>query len=86
MKKLILITGVAGLLGSRLADWIIENTDNKVIGIDIKIRSVNKKKIVNSGFYKNIDLYETSSTNEKIIHLRGCFSKYVLNSIEIMYN
>jgi len=30
----ILITGVAGLLGSRLADWIIENTDNTVIGID----------------------------------------------------
>ena len=30
----ILITGVAGLLGSRLADWIIENTDHKVIGID----------------------------------------------------
>jgi len=24
-KKTILITGVAGLLGSRLADWIIEN-------------------------------------------------------------
>ena len=30
----ILITGVAGLLGSRLADWIIENTDDEVIGID----------------------------------------------------
>tara|TARA_R110002020_G_scaffold86597_1_gene213870 strand:+ start:6047 stop:7042 length:996 start_codon:yes stop_codon:yes gene_type:complete len=30
----ILITGVAGLLGSRLADWIINNTDNSVIGID----------------------------------------------------
>ena len=30
----ILITGVAGLLGSRLADWLIENTDHKVIGID----------------------------------------------------
>jgi UDP-glucose 4-epimerase len=31
----ILITGVAGLLGSRLADWIIENVPNvKVIGID----------------------------------------------------
>jgi UDP-glucose 4-epimerase len=30
----VLITGVAGLLGSRLADWIIENTDHKVIGID----------------------------------------------------
>jgi UDP-glucose 4-epimerase len=30
----ILITGVAGLLGSRLADWIIENTKHEVIGID----------------------------------------------------
>ena len=30
----ILITGVAGLLGSRLADWIVENTEHNVIGID----------------------------------------------------
>ena len=30
----IVITGVAGLIGSRLADWILENTDNEVIGID----------------------------------------------------
>ena len=31
----ILITGVAGLLGSRLADWIIENIPNaEVVGID----------------------------------------------------
>ena len=41
--------------------------NHKVIGIDVKIRSINKKKIINSGFYKNIDLFETSSTNEKII-------------------
>lgn len=35
MQKTILITGVAGLLGSRLADWIIENkSEYKVIGID----------------------------------------------------
>ena len=35
MSKTILITGVAGLLGSRLADWIIENQPNTtVIGID----------------------------------------------------
>lgn len=33
--KTVLITGVAGLLGSRLADWIIENRpDFKVVGID----------------------------------------------------
>lgn len=30
----ILITGVAGLLGSRLADWILKNTNHNVIGID----------------------------------------------------
>ena len=35
MKKTVLITGVAGLLGSRLADWIIENKpEYKVVGID----------------------------------------------------
>jgi UDP-glucose 4-epimerase len=35
MKQTILITGVAGLIGSRLADWIIENKpDATVVGID----------------------------------------------------
>jgi len=35
MSKTVLITGVAGLLGSRLADWIIENKpEYKVVGID----------------------------------------------------
>ena len=35
MNKTVLITGVAGLLGSRLADWIIENRpEYTVVGID----------------------------------------------------
>lgn len=35
MKKTILITGVAGFIGSRLADWIIENRPEfRVIGVD----------------------------------------------------
>lgn len=34
-KQTILITGVAGLIGSRLADWILDNhPDVKVIGVD----------------------------------------------------
>jgi UDP-glucose 4-epimerase len=34
-KKTILISGVAGLLGSRLADWILENKpEYKIIGVD----------------------------------------------------
>ena len=48
----IAITGVAGLLGSRLADWIVKNTDHTVIGIDDLsggyIENVNPKVI----FYK----------------------------------
>lgn len=35
MKNKVLITGVAGLLGSRLADWIIENKEDvHIVGID----------------------------------------------------
>lgn len=35
MKKKVLITGAAGLIGSRLADWIIENKpEYEVIGVD----------------------------------------------------
>lgn len=52
MPKKILITGIAGLLGSRLADWILENTNNQVIGIDDLsggyIENVNKQAV----FYK----------------------------------
>lgn len=51
--KYILITGVAGLLGSQLADWIIQNKkDYQVIGIDNLfggyIENINKDVI----FYK----------------------------------
>lgn len=30
----ILVTGIAGLLGSRLSDWILANTEHELIGID----------------------------------------------------
>jgi UDP-glucose 4-epimerase len=42
----ILITGVAGLLGSRLADWILKNTDHEVIGVDD----------LSGGYIQNVDL------------------------------
>lgn len=50
MEKCILITGAAGLLGSKLADWVIENkSDYKVIGIDNLfggyVENINKKVI-----------------------------------------
>jgi UDP-glucose 4-epimerase len=60
MNNKILITGVAGLIGSRLADWIIDNVPNcSVIGIDDLsggyIENINSK----IKFY-NIDLKDKS--------------------------
>ena len=59
----ILITGVGGLLGSRLADWIINNTNNEVVGIDDfsggYIENVNKKIIFYEFNLTDLDkLYE----------------------------
>lgn len=34
MNKNVLITGIAGLIGSRMADWIVENTGYAVVGVD----------------------------------------------------
>jgi UDP-glucose 4-epimerase len=50
-SKSILITGVAGMIGSRLADWMIENDlKYNIIGIDNflggYIDNVNKKVIL----------------------------------------
>ena len=71
----ILITGVAGLLGSRLADWIIENTDNEVIGIDDLsggyINNVNPKvKFHNFNLldYKKVDSVFEESNIDIVYH------------------
>lgn len=67
-KKYILITGVAGLLGSQLSDWIIKNKkDYTVVGIDNLfggyIENVNKEVI----FY-NLELAKDD--------LKDIFDKY----------
>ena len=71
----ILVTGIAGLLGSRLADWIIENTDYEVIGIDD----------LSGGFAENINkkvnFYKFNLTNLKM--LKEVFKK---ENIEIIYH
>ena len=64
MGKTILITGVAGLLGSRLADWIIENKpEYKIIGIDD----------LSGGYKENIhpqvSLYQVNLAVDKINHI-----------------
>ena len=57
----ILITGVAGLLGSRLSDWIIENKpDVEIVGVDD----------LSGGYYENINekvlFYQLNLVNDNI--------------------
>lgn len=53
MKKSILITGVAGLLGARMADWILENkTEYEVVGIDSLFGGYIENVNPNITFYK----------------------------------
>ena len=53
MRKSILVTGVAGMIGSRFSDWVVENhPEYEVVGIDNLfggyIENINEKVV----FYK----------------------------------
>jgi len=75
MNKKVLITGVAGLLGSRLADWIIENKPEiEVIGID-DLSGGYKENINPKVKFVEIDLVKDSNLLESI------FEKYTPNYV-----
>lgn len=58
MSKKVLITGVAGLLGSRLADWLIENVEDVVVcGID-DLSGGYKENINPNVYFWNMNLTE----------------------------
>ena len=67
-KKNILITGVAGLLGSNMADWILENhQEYNVIGVDD----------LSGGYIDNINdkvIFENYNLSDK--NLSNLFDKY----------
>lgn len=70
MNKTVLITGVAGLLGSRLADWIIENKpDYKVVGID-DLSGGYKENIHPQVIFQELNLIKDSH------HLSSIFNHY----------
>ena len=67
MSKTVLITGVAGLLGSRLADWIVENKpEYKIVGID------DLSGGYESNVHPKVDLWEIDLVKHSI---DTCFSK-----------
>ena len=64
----ILITGVAGLLGSRLADWIIENhPEHKVIGID-DLSGGYAENINSKVIFHNINLAKETTQLDQIFN------------------
>ena len=66
----ILITGIAGLMGSRLADWIIENhAECEVIGID-DLSGGYKKNIHPNVIFQELNLVKDSH------HLNSIFEYY----------
>jgi len=68
MKKTVLITGVAGLLGSRLADWIIKNQPNyKVIGID-DLSGGYKENIPKNVLFSNLNLVKQTQQLSSIFN------------------
>ena len=66
----VLITGIAGLLGSRLADWIINNT-NYGEGIDDLSggysENINKKANFYKFNLKDLDVLEGVFKKEKLV-------------------
>ena len=77
----ILITGIAGMMGSRLADWIIENTKHEVVGIDdlsggYRFNINEKAKFYHFDLAKNRAVSGTTySTTEGRMNLKLIFKK-----------
>jgi UDP-glucose 4-epimerase len=68
MKKTVLITGVAGLLGSRLADWVIKNQpDYQVIGID-DLSGGYKENIPKNVLFNNLNLVKQTQQLSSIFN------------------
>jgi len=75
----ILITGIAGLIGSNLSNWIMDNTDHTVIGIDNLSGGYfeNINMIPNRLFFYNNDLSNEFKSIEEI---------FIYHSIDIVYH
>ena len=72
----ILITGVAGLLGSRLAAWILDNTEHNVVGID-NLSGGYAENIDERVHFHNIDLMDNFD------HIDRLFKE---NNFDVVYH
>tara|TARA_B100000795_G_scaffold269903_1_gene261038 strand:- start:263 stop:1192 length:930 start_codon:yes stop_codon:yes gene_type:complete len=77
MKNIYLITGIAGFIGSHIAEELLKDLNNIVIGIDNFYSGYSKNlDVIDS---KNLVFYEGDITNDAI--LNKIFSKHKINYI-----
>ena len=76
----IMITGIAGLMGSRLADWILENTKHEVVGIDD----------LSGGYRSNINkkakFYHFNLANNRVVSGSAADNKYGKYDLKWIFN
>jgi len=74
--KTILITGIAGLIGSRFAKWILDNTDYHVVGIDD----------LSGGYLENVDQRATFYNIDLANSQKKVYEIFERHKIEIIYH
>jgi len=75
-KMNVLVTGIAGLLGSRLATWILDNTNHDVIGIDD----------LSGGFIENVDNRVTFHKLNLVTDIDQLDEIFKSKNIDIIYH
>jgi UDP-glucose 4-epimerase len=87
----ILITGVAGLIGSRLADYFTETTDDTIIGIDDLsggyIENINPKVIFYQKDLSNADISEIFDKHKiDVVYHFACYAAEGLSPFMRRFN
>jgi UDP-glucose 4-epimerase len=79
-RKKILITGIAGLMGSKLADWILENTKHEVVGID------DLSGGYRSNINKKVKFYHFNLASNRVVSGSSSDTKYGTYDLEWIFN
>ena len=74
--KAVLVTGIAGLLGSRFSKWILDNTDYQVVGIDD----------LSGGYIENVDERATFYNVNLSIGQKSIQEIFEKHNIELVYH
>ena len=74
--KTILITGIAGLIGSRFSKWVLDNTDYRIVGIDD----------LSGGYLENVDSRCTFYNIDLASSQKDVYRIFENHNIEVIYH